>query len=385
MILAMFIVSMVPLVLAENEGAKSTLSKISTEKGEQVKEQVKEQKEQLKELKEQVKEQLKEQKEQLIEQVGEKKEGVLQKFNEQLKSVPERIKKAQEKREEFEKKSLKAREQHREQNQELTELREKAKCTDNTKECKEFKRGVKTGVKKRLENTLAVITRSFEKLNNHVEESHVLTDTQKDSLATQIAELQKKIDAQVEKVTAMADDATAEELRDAIKETKSVWQETSKLQKRIVARMTNSKLDNLVEKHTEFANGMEARIAELKKQGIDTAELETLLAKFIDQTETLEANQKKSNELYTDAGTVKGELTAWREAQKLVRENLQDTKDTLREFMQTYRDLKPKASDVNEIEDESEDSSEDQADVVESEPTDNSDASNNEDSTPLEE
>jgi len=130
---------------------------------------------------------------------------------------------------------------------------------------------------------------------------------------------------------------------------------------------------------------MEARIAELKKQGIDSAELETLLAKFIDQTETLEANQKKSNELYTDAGTVKGELTAWREAQKLVRENLQDTKDTLREFMQTYRDLKPKASDVNEIEDESEDSSEDQADVVESEPTDNSDASNNEDSTPLEE
>jgi hypothetical protein len=339
MILAMFIISAVPMVLADSDDAGSDDKPLEK--------------------------QLRPQLEKPLEKV--KGKTALQR----LKAVPERIKKAQEKREEFKERYVEAREAHKKQNEELTKTRERAKCQEDTEDCKDSKRDVKKGVKKRLENTLHVIDRSLDKLNNRVEESHVLTDAQKDTTSTEIANLQKTVEAQVEKVTAMADDATAEELREAIKETKKVWQDTSKLQKRIVARMTSSKLDNLVEKHTEFSNGMESRIADLKEQGIDTTELEALLAKFVDQTETLEANQKKSKELHTDAVLAKGELTQWRESQKLVRENLQDTKDTLRKFMKMYRDLKEDADDVeddkesDENETEDEDESEDDNDELE--------------------
>jgi len=327
MILAMFIISAVPMVLADSDDAKLEMGKESVGKEKQLKAQ--------------------------LEKAREKVESktALQK----LKAVPERIKKAQEKREEFKDRYTEARENHKEKNEELTKTRERAKCQEDTEKCKQSKRDVKTGVKKRLENTLAVITRSLEKLNNRVEESRVLTDAQKDTTSAEIAELETTVNTQVEKVTAMADNATAAELRDAIKETKKVWQDTRKLQKRIIARMTSNKLENLLEKHTEFANGMESRIADLKAQGIDTTELETLLAKFVDQTETLKANQKKSKELFTDAELVKGDLTQWRESQKIVRDNLKATKDTLRDFMKMYRDVKPKAEkDSDDVEDEKE-------------------------------
>lgn len=236
-----------------------------------------------------------------------------------------------------------ARERYEEQKDELKELRDRfqaCKDDDESTECDRVKKNVSVGVKNHLTKTTELIEKSLERLTEHVNDSNVLTDEEKQSALDSINALEVKLTAEKERITAMAETASAEELRGEVKNLKQLWQDVSKQQKRIIATMTSSKMENLVDKHADLEESMRKRIDAAKEKGIDTTELETILARFKTAVAKLEADQATARTFWQQAEKMSKEsLEQWREAQEVVKDDLKRTREILREFVKLYAEL----------------------------------------------
>ena len=230
---------------------------------------------------------------------------------------------------------------------------------DGSEECVDVRKKATVGVKKHLEKTIDLIENSLARLTAHVRESTTLTDAEKESALASINKLQEKVDAQKEKVLAIAETATAEELRAEVKELKELWQDVSKQQKKIVSQLTSAKLDNLVDRHTGLSENMVEKIAALKEKGVDTADLEAILARFEAAAATLQEDQQKARSFWQEAEEMSREtIQQWHVAQEVVKEDLKKTRALLREFMSLYAKLNVSTETAAEADSESEDTAE---------------------------
>ena len=228
---------------------------------------------------------------------------------------------------------LETRKQYLEGKSDLLKLKEKARCNDDSTDCQEKKSELKRGVKQHLLKTNELIARSLEKLTNRVEESKALTEEERTNALAAIAELEERLTAEQERVNSLAANATNEELRTAIPALKSVWQEVRKEQHTVVSLLISSKLEEVVEKQEKYAEHMQSKIDELAARDIVVTELQALQ----DQFETQVA------ELEQDLAEFRAGTTTWTG----VREDLHTAKQTLREFLAKYKELK---SDTEEDE-----------------------------------
>lgn len=207
--------------------------------------------------------------------------------------------------------------------------REARGCTDD---CEEKKYELKRGVRIHLVKTTDVIERSLEKLTNRVVASKTLTDEEKEDALTRIAELEDRLTSEKEKVETLAEDASSDDLRNAIQELKKIWQDIRKEQRRIIASLTASKLDVLTDKHDNFLEVMEKKISVMQEKGIDTTELEELQRKFEAQKAEVEASNAEAQKAWEEAKS-SGSMEEFRLAQEYAREEMKESKDILREFM----------------------------------------------------
>ncbi len=257
---------------------------------------------------------------------------------EQIEQMRERMKNVKEKYEQ-------ARELYKEQKDDLKELRDRYRaCKDSSKEegseeCVKVRKDVSGGVKKHLEKTIELIENSLARLTTHVKDSTVLTDEEKQSALNSINKLQEKVTAEKDRVLSLVDTASAEELRNEVKELKKLWQEVSKQQKRIISMLTSAKLENLVEKHNTLVESIQKKIDVLKSDGTETSELEAIFADFKAAAAKLAEDQQKARAFWQQAEDMSKEnLQAWHDAQKVVKEDLQETRGLLRKFMEEYRE-----------------------------------------------
>lgn len=335
-ILALFILSLVPVALADNGSsadvtvdAEGSLGK-NKGKGslkadvkadlESAKDEFKESKEALKEAKEKAKEVRGDTAERrIVSAFVERKEEQQQKEREEYKE---------------------AKENYHEHREKLHQLKKEAKCKDGSEQCNAKKDDLKRGVTQHLLKTIELIESSLNRLTERVESSKVLTEDEKEQALEQIATLEAEVTIDRERVEALVETATNEELRLVIKDLKETWREVRKTQKRIIANLISSKLDHLVDKHAEYQNGMEARIAELRTAGVDVSELEHLLDVFKSNLAELEKDQNAVHEKWLEIRARKGSIEAWHETQLQVREDMKESKEILRKFIALYKELK---------------------------------------------
>ena len=274
--------------------------------------------------------------------------GILGITKKEIKEAKEQIKEARETGEQL-------KEQYKTQKKELKEIKEKVtKCKENTEDCKKNKENWGKGVKQHLLNTNQLISDSLSRLKERVQDSNILSEEDKTESLAKIDELEAKLTAEMEKVNAMADTATKEELKAAVKELKDLWQEVRSEQRKILTNLVRGNLENLVEKHDEYSNSMEARIQELRAQGVDVSELKVLQQKFAEQMDNLKADTEAARNAWIEAKAKETFAEASNyvhQAQQKVKEGLTATKETLREFMKKYRELKAalKASEETEV------------------------------------
>ncbi len=322
-VLALFIVSIIPLALAEEGRDNGNDRKMLNDDGN--KSTVKEQRDAMK--------------------------ARLEASKENIEQVREQMKQAKEKYQE-------AREQYREQKEDLKELRDrvkKCKETDDSGECVTVRQSVNKGAKNHLLRTSDLIEKSLERLQERVSSSSVLTAEEKQSALDAINKLEEEVMAEKERVTALAENASAEELRAAVKDLKKTWQDVSKAQKRIIALLTSSKLDHLVEKHEDYVTGMQKRIDALREKGVDVTRLDAIFVQFKAAVATLQEDHAQARQFWLSADANKGSLDNWHGAQEQVREDLRETKRLLREFVKATAELTKSEKEDQSEENESSD------------------------------
>lgn len=330
LILTIFIISVVPLAWAEDNSAEDTSEQVSEGEDGTVEEPEK--------LTEKVTKERKELGKELKQKFEEKRVEIKQKAEEIRANHGEWIKE----------KSEKIKEQYESKKKELEQLKEKRSTCGgegkkNSTDCEDKKLELKKGVKQHLINTFDLIDNSYARMLQKVNQSTGLTEEEKQSLLTQVASLEENLLAQKAKVEAMADNSTNEEYKEAIKELKNVWQDTQKMQHRLMASLISSRMANIAEKHNEFQTTLDAKIEQLKQKGVDTTELETLAEKFKQQTEQLNLDRVATEDAWV-AAINKEELSASKEATAKVKEDLKQTQQTLREFLEKFRELNREAN-----------------------------------------
>ena len=221
----------------------------------------------------------------------------------------------------------------------LVELKGKTKnCDENG--CEEKRVELKKGVLKHLVKTSELIERSLEKLINRLDHAPISDEEKAEALET-LTEMEIKVTEHKEKIEALSETASNDELREAIADLKQIWKEVRKTQKRVITSLTNAKLDHLVEKHKEYDNGMSLRIEQLREHGVDVARLEGLQRQFQNHIEVLEKDHATANELWVQIKEGKDVFKQWHDAQSKVRKDLKESQKLLRQFLSVYRDLKP--------------------------------------------
>lgn len=271
--------------------------------------------------------------------------GMKEKFKEQKEKIEEQAKEMRENRMEWLKeKGDKIKEEYESKKGELEGLKEKSqickaeeKLTSGTA-CQSKKLELKKGVQQHLVKTIELIENSYERMIEKIGESTGLSEEQKQTLLTQVSVLEATLTAQKEKLQAMSENSTNQEYKDAIKELKKMWQETSQMQHRLMADLVNSRMDNIAEKHEEFQTTLESKIAQLSAKGVDTTELEALAEKFKQETDQLNADREAAKAAWVSAAD-KDNLETAKEATEKVKEDLKQTRDTLREFLEKFREL----------------------------------------------
>ena len=269
-------------------------------------------------------------------------EGMSEEDREKMKEAQEKFK---EMRKEYNHKFKEIKEEYKERKDsyheyrdELSRMKEEAKeCSED--ECAEKKTELKRGVKKHLLKTGDLIGSSLQKLLNRIEASEGLTDEEKEEATTKLKALEETLEAKQAEVEALADGATSEEVRKAIQGLKKTWQDVRKMQRRVVASLTNAKQEKLVEKHDRYYDSMQSKIDKLAEQGVDTSELEELLQKFASQTEELKDDHQTTKDRWQEAIDEEGR-ERYKEAQEEVREDLKQSKEILREFVSEFKELK---------------------------------------------
>ncbi len=266
-----------------------------------------------------------------------KKKDVAQALEQRADQVREQLK---------EKKELyqEAKEALREKKEQLSELKKKARCTEDSEDCRMKKQELKRGVKEHLVKTIELIDSSLAKLQEQVQQSKVLSDEERQDALARITALEEKLTAKKAELQALADTATNEELRTKIRELKDLWHQVRKEQRWIVAQLTNAKQDNLVGIYVRYGERAEAQIAKLAEQGAEVAGLQELLAKYNTKVEELKVAQADAKAAWLEAKGSPEALERARELQHAFREKAKETKTVLRELLQKLKEVRQQLS-----------------------------------------
>ncbi len=292
----------------------------------------------------------------------------------EIKQNAEVLKIARERLEEAKERFKNATEDQREHRQKVLDLDKAVKrCNPKNDDCALLKGELRVGVKNHLLKSVQVVQRSLEKLTKTVEKMEDLSEEEKEFALSLVADLQAELDTQKTNIDSFTNETSQEDIRAAIKDLKELNQKAHKMQRKLVGLLVNAKLNVLVEKNAELQAGMQARIDALAETGADVSELEAILAEFEAKSAELEQDFKTAQEKWMEAKDAEDfdqfnrEL---REAQHKVREDLQESKKILREFLAKYKELTEGTEDTEEEVPENE-TEEDSEGVNESEEAEN--------------
>ena len=263
-----------------------------------------------------------------------------------IENTKEKIVQTRERLQFLKTKHLEAKEKFEEQKQNVLKIRDRVKaCQEDSEECLKVKKDLKVGVKNHLVKTSDLILRSLDKLVDQIENAKNLTDEEKEDALAKVTVMEEELTAKKTELEALGGDVTAEEIKAGIKELKELWNRIRKEQRWIVTQLINNKMGTVVDKHDEFYNAMEMRISSLEDKDVseeDLTNVKAVMEEFKEAVDNLKADQEEAEEAWADAKYDPEALELAKEKQQVVREDMKETKDLLREFVVEFNKVKPK-------------------------------------------
>lgn len=336
LVMAMFLVSLAPIALAE-EGQEDTSGQEtvagSTEGMREKYQMDAKEREEFKSQAEQKRQDLLDKRDMAREgksgdqiEIATKKAGLQRKFAENADELKNILEKNKQNREN-------AREKYAEAKGKLADSKEKLKdCkgkTDDTA-CTEEKAKAKKNAKDFLLNSADRVLNLLEKTKERITNSDMNEADKTASLA--------KIDARIaelagarETVEQMGDDATKEEIQEASRLIKDAWKGTNKDVKEEASKLAASKIGGVLVQIERLQAKLQNTVNKLKEKGKDTSAIDAIMSDFNAKIDAAKASQATVQEKFS-TGNVKEGTAAMKEAHKSIKEARILLKDAVRKI-----------------------------------------------------
>ncbi len=197
-----------------------------------------------------------------------------------------------------------------------------------------------TGVKVHLDTLLNYADKSFEQLKERISVSGALTLEDKELALARITALEARVDTKKIEIEALSENATREEVRAEINEMRELVHDIRFEQRKLVALLISTKVDVLAEKHSNLELAMQHRIDEISERGGDVSTLVRIRTQFVAQGDKVEADQKLAREAWITAEDRENKMDAWHAAHVAVKDDLKESREILRDFMDEYKNVK---------------------------------------------
>lgn len=223
----------------------------------------------------------------------------------------------------------------RNKNKVKNKIEEFKNCKEkNSDECQDLKKSIMNGAKNHLLNTGNLIDNSMEKIRARIEDSNI-EEEKKQELLVELDEKISELEDKKTEIELLSDDMTNQELQNAVKELKDLWQEIKQYEQKAIASLISSKTEEIVNKlDKDFVKQIDFKIDELAAKDIDTSELIDLLEKY--KEKVAEANQIQAQ---IQEASNNGDIDKVREKTSELQEKIEEAKKELRMFTLRHREL----------------------------------------------
>jgi len=255
-----------------------------------------------------------------------------------------------------------AKEKYADTGLEFQDAKEKiAECKDqNTTECAQLEDEIRAKAKEHLLNIADVIIENLNKIKTKAESSEDLTEEE-------AAELIEKIDAQIqeiEDIKAKIEAAeTKEEITEAAKELKDKWALLKENAEVHAGRVVNARIGGIIVKSKQLEDKLNKVLERMAEKGIDTSPVESLVTEFNAKIDSAAEHYKLAVEKFEE---VKATETPDSEIINEAQEHMKEAHNALQEAQQILKDI---TSAIKQSGGEEELEESDEAEPVEDEET----------------
>lgn len=241
-------------------------------------------------------------------------------------------------------------------------------------DCKDVRKELKSNVKQRLLVTADQMVSLMENLKKRIE---VLNPADKADLIASVDKHIANVNAIKAEIEALPDDATKEQFKDVTKRLKDEWQQARKAVRLHATRMLALGFGRVLDKAEKLEKRLDSTLARLKEKGFDTTKADAKVAEF--KTHVSDARKAYDEaivllEQYRADPSKENAVKAIQEKMKEAKKHLQLAQQSLREAVKEIKAGKNGAVVLKE-EVEKEDSEEANESVKDSEEEDDSEES----------
>lgn len=321
-ILALFVISVVPMALAEE-----------VNENEDQQDQIEDRP--LQERHQRTKARIAAQREQLITD----KQELQQRAKTLRQNTQERIKQMRVTYKDAKEHYQTARTRFNEHKQDLHALRERLQNCEE--DCEQIKQDLRNGASTHLLKALDVMEQNTQRLEAKLVEQDLDTAT--------LSEIKQNIQTQQDALENLGEENQASQLKDIAKQTRLIHKDLKQVHRIVVAQLLHQKITTVIDKHAAISDRMQAKIDKIG----GSAELEEIKEKFDQQVAQITDMHQESADLFSEVQSGKEAHDLWHAAHLEVRKELKASKQYLREFMQVYSTLQSE-NDTQDGEQESE-------------------------------
>lgn len=217
-----------------------------------------------------------------------------------------------------------AKESFDEQKKALVEARKQLKDCSAAGNCEEVKKEYRKKAKPYLEHTADVILKLLEKLKNRISESSL---EDKDELISAVDAKIAEVQAVKDKVSAMSEEPTKEEIQAIAQELKAKWTETKRTVKVSAGKVVLDRYAGILVKIEQLEKKLDRVVAKMKEKGLDTGAVEPKIAEFKGHIADARADFEEAKKLFGSADTLDAAKAKAKESKEHLKKAYQVLKD----------------------------------------------------------
>jgi len=204
----------------------------------------------------------------------------------------------------------------------LLRLNGAVKNCDDSDLCLKAKAELRLGAKNHLLRTLNVIETWLERTANEGSDDAAL-------LLEDLAEVKLHVEA-------LTAESTGDEYNAVIKEVRELWVKAKAVQKKAVGAMIQVKTEETVDKYLGVSNSMQVRIDNVGRLGGDTETLTEIMVKYQELMDELKTKREEAKTAWQAAEDKESAYEAWKASHDEIQDLLEESRSIVREFVQEY-------------------------------------------------